>query len=114
MLLRCEKDGMPLTAGFFSRLFLLEAMVDAGLVAEVEALIARGDLHRELPAMRAVGYRQIWDYLGGEYDWAEARRRAVAATRQLAKRQMTWLVCVSISTSYVTPEALRSANPTTW
>lgn len=68
-----------------------EAMVDAGFVAEVEALRVRGDLNPELPAMRAVGYRQIWGYLSGDYDWSEARRRAVTATRQLAKRQMTWI-----------------------
>lgn len=68
-----------------------EAMVDAGFVAEVEALMARGDLNPDVPAMRAVGYRQLWGYLSGDYDWAEARRRAVAATRQLAKRQMTWI-----------------------
>ncbi len=68
-----------------------EAMIDAGFVAEVEALMARGDLNPDLPAMRAVGYRQLWGYLSGDYDWAEARRRAVAATRQLAKRQMTWI-----------------------
>ncbi len=68
-----------------------EAMVDAGFVAEVEALMARGDLNPELPALRAVGYRQIWGYLKGDYDWAEARRKGLAATRQLAKRQMTWI-----------------------
>ncbi|NNC64590.1 MAG: tRNA (adenosine(37)-N6)-dimethylallyltransferase MiaA, partial [Gammaproteobacteria bacterium] len=68
-----------------------EAMLDAGFVAEVEALMVRGDLDPDLPAIRAVGYRQIWGYLSGDYDWAEARRRALAATRQLAKRQMTWI-----------------------
>ncbi len=68
-----------------------EAMIDAGFVAEVEALMARGDLNPDLPAMRAVGYRQLWGYLSGDYDWAEGRRRALAATRQLAKRQMTWI-----------------------
>lgn len=68
-----------------------EAMVAAGFVAEVEGLMARGDLTPELPAMRAVGYRQIWGYLSGDFDWSEARRRALAATRQLAKRQMTWI-----------------------
>ena len=53
--------------------------------------MARGDLTADLPAMRAVGYRQIWGYLSGAFDWPEARRRTLAATRQLAKRQMTWL-----------------------
>ena len=68
-----------------------EAMIDRGFVGEVEALMARGDLDPDLPAMRAVGYRQLWGYLNGEFDWPEARRRALAATRQLAKRQMTWI-----------------------
>jgi len=68
-----------------------DAMVDAGFVAEVEALMARGDLSPDLPALRAVGYRQLWAYLSGDYDWTEARRRALTATRQLAKRQMTWI-----------------------
>src|SRR5690606_25676455 len=68
-----------------------DAMVEAGFVAEVARLRARGDLAPELPSMRAVGYRQIWAYLSGECTWEEARRRALAATRQLAKRQLTWL-----------------------
>jgi tRNA dimethylallyltransferase len=68
-----------------------DAMVDAGLVAEVERLHARADLTPEMPAMRAVGYRQIWGYLDKNYDWEEARRRAIVATRQYAKRQLTWL-----------------------
>jgi tRNA dimethylallyltransferase len=68
-----------------------DAMVDAGFVAEVEALRRRGDLDPSMPALRAVGYRQIWAHLQGEYDWTEARRRAIIATRQLAKRQLTWL-----------------------
>jgi tRNA dimethylallyltransferase len=68
-----------------------DAMVEAGLVAEVERLRARGDLQPEMPSMRAVGYRQLWAHLDGEYDWPEARRRAVVATRQYAKRQLTWL-----------------------
>jgi tRNA dimethylallyltransferase len=68
-----------------------DAMIERGLVGEVEALMARGDLHAELPAIRAVGYRQVWAYLSGELGWGDARRRAITATRQLAKRQMTWL-----------------------
>ncbi len=68
-----------------------DAMVAAGLVAEVERLHARGDLTPEMPSMRAVGYRQIWGYLDKSYDWQEARRRAIVATRQYAKRQLTWL-----------------------
>jgi tRNA dimethylallyltransferase len=68
-----------------------DAMVDSGLVAEVQNLRARGDLTEDLPALRAVGYRQIWAHLEGAYDWQEARHRAIVATRQLAKRQLTWL-----------------------
>jgi tRNA dimethylallyltransferase len=68
-----------------------DAMVSAGFVAEVDALRRRGDLSPSLPALRAVGYRQIWAHLDGATDWPEARRRAIVATRQLAKRQLTWL-----------------------
>ncbi len=68
-----------------------DAMVDAGLVAEVEALRGRGDLDPAMPSVRTIGYRQIWSHLDGECDWPEARRQAIAATRQLAKRQLTWL-----------------------
>lgn len=66
-------------------------MLQAGFEQEVRALIARGDLDPELPSMRAVGYRQMWAWLHGEYGREEMIRRAIAATRQLAKRQMTWL-----------------------
>jgi tRNA dimethylallyltransferase len=68
-----------------------DAMVEAGFVQEVQNLRERGDLNPQLPALRAVGYRQIWLHLEGAYDWPEARRRALVATRQLAKRQLTWL-----------------------
>jgi tRNA dimethylallyltransferase len=74
-----------------------DTMVESGFVAEVENLRTRGDLTPELPALRAVGYRQIWGYLEGAYDWPDARRRALDATRQLAKRQLTWLRGDSIS-----------------
>ena len=66
-------------------------MVEQGFVAEVESLRWRPDLHAELPSMRAVGYRQVWRYLDGEYSAQEMVERGVIATRQLAKRQMTWL-----------------------
>jgi tRNA dimethylallyltransferase len=66
-------------------------MLAAGLLEEVAALRARGDLEPSLPALRSVGYRQLWQHLDGAFDLAEARRRAIAATRQLAKRQLTWL-----------------------
>lgn len=68
-----------------------DAMLAAGLVDEVRALRARGDLHAQLPSMRSVGYRQAWEHLDGLYDAATMRERAVAATRRLAKRQLTWL-----------------------
>ena len=68
-----------------------DAMLDHGLVDEVRDLHARGDLHTGLPSIRCVGYRQIWGYLDGEVDMPTAREQAIAATRQLAKRQLTWL-----------------------
>lgn len=68
-----------------------DAMLAAGLVDEVRMLRSRGDLHAELPALRAVGYRQVWAHLAGEFDAAQMRERAIAATRQLARRQLTWL-----------------------
>jgi tRNA dimethylallyltransferase len=68
-----------------------EAMLAAGLVEEVAGLFGRGDLTREHPSMRAVGYRQIWRYLAGECTLEHAVERAIVATRQLAKRQLTWL-----------------------
>lgn len=66
-------------------------MLARGLVAEVDALRQRDDLHLDLPAMRTVGYRQIWEYLTETINYSEMIMRAVAATRQLAKRQQTWL-----------------------
>jgi len=66
-------------------------MLRRGLVDEVRALRQRGDLHADLPALRAVGYRQAWEHLDGRYDAAELRERGIFATRQLAKRQITWL-----------------------
>jgi len=68
-----------------------EAMLANGLLEEVAALRARGDLHAGLPSMKSVGYRQVWEYLAGEGDIARLRQRGVVATRQLAKRQLTWL-----------------------
>ncbi len=64
---------------------------DGGLIDEVKALRTRGDLHLGLPSMRCVGYRQSWEYLDGAYGLAELRERGIVATRQLAKRQLTWL-----------------------
>ncbi len=68
-----------------------DAMLAAGFLEEVAALRARGDLDPALPALRSVGYRQLWAHLAGETSLATARDRAIAATRQLAKRQLTWL-----------------------
>ena len=68
-----------------------DLMLANGFVDEVRALKAREDLHLELPAIRSVGYRQVWEYLDGVYDAKEMRYRGIVATRQLAKRQHTWL-----------------------
>jgi tRNA dimethylallyltransferase len=66
-------------------------MLARGFVAEVIGLMQLPEMHADCPAMRAVGYRQLWGMLAGDYGRAEAERRALAATRQLAKRQLTWL-----------------------
>jgi tRNA dimethylallyltransferase len=66
-------------------------MIDAGLLEEVRGLRARGDLHADLPSLRAVGYRQIWSHLGGEQTLEAAIAAGQKATRNLAKRQLTWL-----------------------
>ena len=68
-----------------------DAMLAEGFLDEVRALRERGDLVADLPAIRAVGYRQAWEYLEGEISAAEFHDRAIFATRQLAKRQITWL-----------------------
>ncbi|AYF89780.1 tRNA (adenosine(37)-N6)-dimethylallyltransferase MiaA [Pseudomonas sp. JS3066] len=66
-------------------------MLEQGFIEEVEALRCRSDLHAGLPSIRAVGYRQAWDYLDGALTWSEMEERGIIATRQLAKRQFTWL-----------------------
>jgi tRNA dimethylallyltransferase len=68
-----------------------EVMLELGLIGEVRRLRQQYALDPDMPSMRAVGYRQVWRYLDGEYGLAVLREKAVAATRQLAKRQMTWL-----------------------
>ena len=68
-----------------------DAMMSAGLLEEVRTLYARGDLTADTPSIRAVGYRQLWSHVAGSATLETAREAAVAATRQLAKRQMTWL-----------------------
>lgn len=67
------------------------AMLAAGFLDEVMRLRARGDLHADLPSMRCVGYRQAWESLDGLHPLASLPERGIAATRQLAKRQITWL-----------------------
>jgi tRNA dimethylallyltransferase len=68
-----------------------DKMLAAGFLKEVEALRARGDLHPDLPSMRCVGYRQAWEALGRDWPLSELRDKGIFATRQLAKRQITWL-----------------------
>lgn len=68
-----------------------KAMLQQGLIGEVDALYQRGDLNEKMPAIRAVGYRQVWSYLQGDYDYATMVEKGIIATRQLAKRQFTWL-----------------------
>src|SRR6185312_13570625 len=81
-------DRAPLHARIAER---FDAMLAAGFLDELRTLRARGDLHADLPAIRAVGYRQGWEHLDGQSDAAGFRERAIFATRQLAKRQITWL-----------------------
>lgn len=101
------KDRAPSAAAASTALFSLEpddrawlhariaqrfdAMLQAGFLDEVKALRARGDLHPDLPSMRCVGYRQAWESLDGSFSMDSLRERGIAATRQLAKRQITWL-----------------------
>jgi len=66
-------------------------MLDDGFIEEVKSFYNRGDLNSDLPAMRSVGYRQVWDYLEGKTNYDEMKELAIIATRQLAKRQMTWM-----------------------
>ena len=68
-----------------------DLMLQQGFIEEVEGLFKRENLHAEMPSIRAVGYRQVWAYLAGDYGYDEMREKAIIATAQLAKRQMTWL-----------------------
>lgn len=96
------------------------SMLASGFVEEVERLYNRGDLNNDLPSIRAVGYRQIWQYLAGEYAYKEMLERGIIATRQLAKRQITWLrkwpsqVVINIdensSTKYLVGRALEAVK----
>ena len=98
-------SGQPLTSRVFKMALMPEqrselhqriasrfaAMLQQGLVDELSALRQRGGLHAKLPSMRLVGYRQVWQYLEGELEYEEMLERGIIATRQLAKRQLTWL-----------------------
>lgn len=102
-LMKAEKQPIPYPVKQFAfmcddKTFLHERiekrfhlMLEAGFEQEVRALYERGDLHLDLPSMRSVGYRQMWEYFDGKHDWQEMIFRGVVATRQLAKRQLTWL-----------------------
>ncbi len=84
-------DRSVLHARIANRFDAMLSEENGGLLEEVSALRARGDLHLGLPSMRCVGYRQAWEHLDGAYDFAAMRDKGIAATRQLAKRQLTWL-----------------------
>ena len=88
-----ETDDRAVLHGRIAQRFdgMLGRSDDTGLVAEVARLRARGDLSPALPSIRCVGYRQTWDYLDGRIDRATLRETGIIATRQLAKRQITWL-----------------------
>jgi len=85
----------------------LDNMLKQGFIEEVETLFNRGDLHADMPSIRAVGYRQVWSYLAGEYSYEEMRERAIIATAQLAKRQMTWLR-KEVDCNFIDPNALNT------
>jgi tRNA dimethylallyltransferase len=87
-LVLCPPDRALLHARIEAR---FDAMLAGGLLEEVRALRADSRLHEDLPAIRAVGYRQAWRHLAGDTDAATFREQGIAATRQLAKRQLTWL-----------------------
>lgn len=93
--------------GIIARRF--KQMLDQGFIDEVAALYKRGDLTEKMPSIRAVGYRQVWSYLQGEYDLETMTEKAIIATRQLAKRQFTWLRRETDATNFQTgqPELLK-------
>lgn len=88
-----------------------DEMLVAGLLEEVELLRKNPGLHGDLPAIRSVGYRQVWEYLSGEVDQAEMRYKALAATRQLGKRQLTWLRAIAGRKTFdpFNPDELKAA-----
>mgnify|MGYP002062404646 CR=1 FL=1 len=80
--------GLP---DMFKSTKIFQQMLEQGFEQEVRSLMQVEDMHADLPAMRSVGYRQMLLYLQGEYDYRQMIERGIIATRQLAKRQMTWL-----------------------
>lgn len=93
-----------------------DAMLANGFVDEVQRLRARGDLNPGLPSMRCVGYRQAWEYLDGAVDYATMRDKGIFATRQLCKRQLTWLrsmperIVIDCCSTSATDDALRAVE----
>ena len=86
-----------------------DQMLKQGFVDEVEGLFNREDLQPEMPSIRAVGYRQVWAYLAGDYGYDEMREKAIIATAQLAKRQMTWLR-KETECNFIEPKALNTSK----
>lgn len=88
-----------------------DAMLGAGLIEEVKALRVMPGIHADLPALRAVGYRQVWEYLEGHINVEQMRYKALAATRQLGKRQLTWLRAIEDRVVFnpFDPDQLRTA-----
>jgi tRNA dimethylallyltransferase len=92
-----------------------DLMLEQGFLDEVKKLRERGDLHPDLPSMRCVGYRQAWEHLDGQCNYDEMRELGIIATRQLAKRQLTWLrsiperIVIDCLGSHPTQEVLRHA-----
>ena len=86
-------------------------MLAAGFMDEVKVLRANAELHADLPAIRSVGYRQAWEFLNGEIDAEQMRYKALAATRQLGKRQLTWLRAIEGRKTFdpFNPEELKAA-----
>lgn len=88
-----------------------DEMLAAGFIDEVKALKTNRLLHADLPAIRSVGYRQAWEFLNGEIDVEQMRYKALAATRQLGKRQLTWLRAIAGRNTFdpFSPDGLREA-----
>ena len=85
----------------------LDVMLKHGFIEEVEVLFNRGDLDEQMPSIRAVGYRQVWAYLAGQCSYDDMREKAIIATAQLAKRQMTWLR-KETECNFINPETLNT------